>query len=178
MTDEHTPPPAPASAPEPAPAYGAPAHAAPSNEGQGLGVASLVLGILGVLTAWIPIIGLVAWIFAPLGLIFGFISLGKPAAKGLAIGGLITSGIALAICILWIVGLGALVNQAQRDGLLDEIPAATAPATTPADPSATESTSADAASSADATADTGPGADSADAGAASGHAQTPTPPSN
>ncbi len=173
MTDEHTPPPA----PEPAPAYAAPAAAAPSNEGQGLGVASLVLGILGVLTAWIPIIGFVAWIFAPLGLIFGFISLGKPAAKGLAIGGLITSGIALAICIAWVVGFGALVNQAQKDGLLDEMPTsssssaeissdgATTTITTPESTTTVTTTPSDTAAASD---DAAP----------SGHDQTPGLPSN
>lgn len=171
MTDEHTPPPA----PEPAPAYTAPA--APSNEGQGLGVASLVLGILGVLTAWIPIVGFVAWIFAPLGLIFGFISVGKPAAKGLAIGGLITSGIALAICIAWVVGFGALVNQAKQDGLLDEMPTSSSSAEISSDGNTTTITTPDSTTTVtsvpnDATA---PATDDA---AGSGHDQTPTPPSN
>jgi hypothetical protein len=98
----------------------APVHHSDSN---GLAIASLVLGILSVLTAWIPIIGLIAWILAPLGLIFGFLSIGKPSGKGLAIGGLITSGIGLLICILWVIGLGAVVSQAQREGAFDNVPA-------------------------------------------------------
>lgn len=89
-----------------------------SNEGQGLGIASLVMGILS-LSAIIPIIGMIAWILAPLGLIFGFISIGKPAARGFAIGGLITSGLGLLICILWVVGIGAAVTEANKDGSLD-----------------------------------------------------------
>lgn len=89
-----------------------------SKEGQGLGIASLVMGILS-LSAIIPIVGMVAWILAPLGLIFGFMSVGKPAARGLAIGGLITSGLGLVICILWVVGMGAIVNEANKDGSLD-----------------------------------------------------------
>ncbi len=76
--------------------------AAPSN---GMATASLVLGILGLVTAWIPIVGLVAWIFAPLGLIFGIIGLGKPTGKGLAIAGLICSVIALFICLFYVVAL-------------------------------------------------------------------------
>lgn len=91
---------------------------APSTAGQGLGITSLVLGILS-LSAIIPIIGMVAWILAPLGLIFGFISLGKPAARGFAIGGLITSALGLIICIMWVVGIGAAVNEANKDGSLD-----------------------------------------------------------
>ena len=171
MTDEHTPPPA----PEPAPAYAAPAPAAHSNEGQGLGIASLVLGILGVLTAWIPIVGFVAWIFAPLGLIFGFISVGKPAAKGLAIGGLITSGIALAICIAWVVGFGALVNQAQKDGLLENMPTSSSSAEISTDGDTTTITTPDSTTTVTSTPNdsTAPSDD-----AASGHDQTPAPPSN
>lgn len=171
MTDQHTPPPA----PEPAPAYAAPA-AASSNEGQGLGIASLVLGILGVLTAWIPIVGFVAWIFAPLGLIFGFISVGKPAAKGLAIGGLITSGIALVICIAWVVGVGAIVNQAQQDGLLDNVPASSSNAEVSTDGNTTTITTPD--STTTVTSVPNDAAPATDDAAASGHNQTPAPPSN
>ena len=89
-----------------------------SNEGQGLGIASLVMGILS-LSAIIPIIGMIAWILAPLGIIFGLISVGKPAARGFAIGGLIPSALGLLICIMWVVGLGAAVNEANKDGSLD-----------------------------------------------------------
>jgi len=76
-------------------------------QSNGMAIASMVLGILSILFAWIPIIGMVSWILAPLGLIFGFISVGKPTGKGFAITGLITSGIGLLICILWVVGIGA-----------------------------------------------------------------------
>src|SRR5436190_7492498 len=100
MTDDHTTPP-PADTPPPAPAY-TPPPTPPHNEGNGMAVASLVLGILSVLTGWIPIVGLVAWILAPLGLIFGFLAIGKPNGKGMAIGGLITSGLGLLICIAWV----------------------------------------------------------------------------
>jgi hypothetical protein len=86
-----------------------PAQNPSSNEGQAMGITSLVLGILSMLTAWIPIIGLIAWILAPLGLLFGFLSVGKPAGKGFAIAGLVTSGIGLLICILWVAFIGAAI---------------------------------------------------------------------
>lgn len=102
--------------------------------GNGLAIASLVLGILSVLTAWIPIIGMVAWILAPLGLIFGFISVGKPTGRGIAIGGLVSSGLGLLICILWVIGMGAIMNEAAKQGAFDEpVISYEAP---PADPSA------------------------------------------
>jgi uncharacterized membrane protein len=37
-------------------------------QGNGLGVASLVLGILSIIFGLIPVIGLISWILAPLGL--------------------------------------------------------------------------------------------------------------
>ncbi len=81
----------------------------PRNPSNGLAIASLVLGIVGLLLAIIPIVGVISWILAPLGLILGFVALNKPGGRGMAIGGLITSGLALLVCILWVVGFGALV---------------------------------------------------------------------
>lgn len=79
-------------------------------QGNGLGVASLVLGILSIVFGLIPVIGLISWILAPIGLVLGLVALGKPTGRGVTIGGMVTSGIGLAICILWVVGLGALMS--------------------------------------------------------------------
>ena len=79
---------------------------APSN---GLAIGSLVLGILSIVTAIIPFVGIVAWVLAPIGLILGFLARKKPGGQGLAIAGIVTSGIGLVICILWVVGFGALI---------------------------------------------------------------------
>lgn len=169
--DQHTPPPAPA--PEPAPSYPAPAP----KEGNGMGVASLVLGILSILLGWIPIIGFVSWILAPLGLIFGFIALGK-TNKGLAIGGLITSGIGLLICIAWVTFLGAIINQAQREGAFDNLPTAASSAEINTDGATTTITTPESTT----TVTTAPndagatGDDAADDGA--GHTGLSEPPSN
>ncbi len=61
----------------------------------GFGIASLVLGIIGICTFWF-ILGIPA---AILGLIFGIIALVSPAHRrrspGLAIAGVVTSGLAL-----------------------------------------------------------------------------------
>ncbi|MGZ9113393.1 MAG: hypothetical protein ACXW3K_02120 [Brevundimonas sp.] len=76
----------------------------------GLAIASLVIGIIALVLSWIPLIGFISWILAPAGLIMGFIALGKPVSKGMAVGGLITSALALLICILWVVGLGAAMS--------------------------------------------------------------------
>lgn len=79
-------------------------------QSNGLGVASLVLGILSIVFGLIPVIGLISWLLAPIGLVLGFVALGKPTGRSVTISGLVTSGIGLAICILWVVGLGALMG--------------------------------------------------------------------
>ncbi len=86
--------------------YQAPAMAQPSNNG--LGVASLVLGILSIIFGWIPIIGFISWILAPIGLVLGLVALNTGAGRGIAIAGSICSGVGLLICILWVVGIALL----------------------------------------------------------------------
>ncbi|MBX3477320.1 MAG: hypothetical protein KF910_06915 [Brevundimonas sp.] len=84
----------------------APAPAAqPTN---GMAVASLVLGVLSILFVWIPFVGLISWVLAPVGLVLGLVALGKPTGRGLAIAGAICSGIGLLGCIGWVVLIGAV----------------------------------------------------------------------
>ncbi|MBC3191474.1 hypothetical protein H7X46_10410 [Pseudonocardia sp. C8] len=66
-----------------------------------------VLGLLSVLFAWIPIIGVIAWPLSILGLIFavlGWLRVRKGVAnnKGLAIAGTVLSAIGLVVCIAWV----------------------------------------------------------------------------
>lgn len=87
-----------------------PQPAAPPSTG--LAIGSLVVGIIALLLAIIPIIGMLSWILAPAGLIMGVLAVNKPAGKGLAIGGIVTSVLALLVCILWVVGMGAMFAAA------------------------------------------------------------------
>jgi hypothetical protein len=82
------------------------AYAPPASNG--LAIASLVVGIVALLLAFIPIVGMISWILAPAGLIMGLMSMNKGTGRGLAIGGAVVSGIALLICILWVVGFAGL----------------------------------------------------------------------
>ena len=86
------------------------------SQSNGLAVASLVLGIVGLLLALVPVIGFISWILAPVGLILGFIAMGKPTGKGLAIGGLVTSGLALLVCIAWVAVFGAALSTSGAVG--------------------------------------------------------------
>jgi uncharacterized protein DUF4190 len=79
----------------------------PVQPSSGLAVASLVLGIVGLVFSFIPFIGVIAWPMVILGIVFGGIALNKanqaPASssKGMAIAGLVCSIVGLAICVIW-----------------------------------------------------------------------------
>lgn len=107
------------------PAPAAPVPAQPKN---GLGTAGFVLGLVGLIFAFIPLIGVVAWPLTILGLIFGLIGTmrarsGKATNKGIAISGLVLSIIGLVICIIWTAAFGKAVNDAVNNN-----PAPVAPA--------------------------------------------------
>lgn len=75
----------------------------PSN---GLGTAGFVIGLIGLVLSFIPLIGVVAWPLVILGIIFSSVGIskavkGRATNKGLAIAGLVVSVIGLVICILW-----------------------------------------------------------------------------
>lgn len=85
----------------------------PSN---GLGTAGFVVGLIGLLFSFIPLIGVVAWPLVILGIIFSAVGISKAAKgratnKGLAIAGLVVSIAGLVVCILWV----AVWNKAVDD---------------------------------------------------------------
>ncbi|GAB3449248.1 DUF4190 domain-containing protein [Actinophytocola sediminis] len=102
--------------------YSQPAAApAPSN---GLGTTGFILGLIGLVLSPIPFIGVIAWPLVILGLIFsaiGFskVSKGKATNKGLAIAGMVTSIIGLAICIVWAFVIDSAVDEVNET--LDEV---------------------------------------------------------
>lgn len=67
-----------------------------AKKGNGLAVAGFVMGILGVLFLFIPLLNVVGWIFAALALIFGLIGcFGNKKNKGLGI-----AAVAMAVIFL------------------------------------------------------------------------------
>ena len=85
--------------PQPQPAY----QSQPAN---GMAVAALVCGIVGLVFSFVPIIGVIAWPLVILGIIFGGVGLSKAnqvpgAPKGMAVAGLTCSIVGLVICIIW-----------------------------------------------------------------------------
>lgn len=101
--------------------YQPPAPTPPQN---GLGTAGFVLGLVGLLFSFIPIVGVVAWPLVIVGLILGLLGLakanrGQANNKGLAIAGIALSAVGLVVCILW----AAVFTKAASDtaGALDEL---------------------------------------------------------
>jgi hypothetical protein len=101
MTEETAPAGAtpPASTPPPA---APPPIIQPTN---GLAVASLVLGILSLVMFWIPFLG---WVPVLVGLVLGLVALQQPQGRGMAIVGIVCSGIALALKLLFWVFLASI----------------------------------------------------------------------
>lgn len=86
-----------------------PAHGKTTS---GLGIAGLVLGILACLTAWIPLVGLLAVPVAALGLLFGILGflgalLGRKSGTGMPLSACLVCGAAIMMQALWVGGLMA-----------------------------------------------------------------------
>lgn len=74
---------------QPGQGYASAGGPAPSK---GLAVTALVLGILGLLLCWVPIVGVALAILA---IVFGIVAVRRPAGKGMAITGLVLGVLAL-----------------------------------------------------------------------------------
>lgn len=97
------------------PAYGGyPSPRAPQN---GLGTAGFVLGLIGLLFSFVPLIGVIAWPLVLLGLVLAGIGLararaGRATNKGLAIAGLVCASLGLAVCVLYTAAFSSAVGNA------------------------------------------------------------------
>jgi hypothetical protein len=98
------------------------------NAGKSLGVAGLVVGIISAIFSFIPCLG--AWAFIPaiVGLILSAISMkqaGPNGSKGMAIGGLICSVIAILLAAYWLYlmffGVSKAFEEIGRSGALDSL---------------------------------------------------------
>lgn len=65
----------------------------------GFATSSLVLGIIGICTSFIPIVNNMSFLLGIIAVIFGIVSLAKKASKGMAIAGIIISILAIMITI-------------------------------------------------------------------------------
>ena len=102
MTDSSAPP----ASVSPAPAQTINIQAPVAPPSNGLAVASMVLGIIALFTFWIPFLG---WAPVIVGLVLGLVAFGKPYGRGMAVTGVVCSGLALLVkVIVWIFIIGAI----------------------------------------------------------------------
>lgn len=88
---------------------------APSN---GMGVAALVLGIIGLLLAFIPVIGVLGALLGIVGVILGAMARGKvkrgqATNGGMALTGIILSILAILVTIAYVVLAALFFNQVE-----------------------------------------------------------------
>jgi hypothetical protein len=76
-------------------------------------VTSLVSGLIGLFFSWIPIIGIIGWVFGPLALVFGALGLrrGKAEHKIMSWIGLVCGAITLVICLAYAIAFFAAMSQ-------------------------------------------------------------------
>lgn len=102
------------------------------NAGKGMSIAGLVLGILAAVFSFVPCLGMWAIVPGIIGLILSIVGMKQAGAagapKGLAIGGLITSIVGIAIAAYWIYALyfasAAMMeglNELEKSGALDSL---------------------------------------------------------
>ncbi|KAE8764086.1 DUF4190 domain-containing protein [Georgenia thermotolerans] len=99
----------------------------PGRPSSGLAIAAFVIGIVAFLMAWIPVINVVAIIGGIVAVVLGAIALskaskGQAGGKGLAIAGLVLSGLAIVGAILMNVVFGAAlsaVDDAVQESIQD-----------------------------------------------------------
>lgn len=102
------------------PGPGYPPPNMPSNQGRGLALTGLILGIVALALCWIPVINLFALILALAGLGFSIAALviaiqRRTTARGLAIAGLVVSAVAaIASLVLWLL-LVAFVDSVNEE---------------------------------------------------------------
>lgn len=112
----------------------------------GLATAGFVLGLLAVLTCWIPLLNVVGIILGVLGAVLAAVGLAKArrgaAGRGLAIAGIVLGVIAVLLAILVNVAFSKAVDDA-LDGNDADVPSSTVPAS----PGAAESSRASGAGS-------------------------------
>jgi hypothetical protein len=86
---------------------------APTGRNDGVAVAALIVGILSLLVAWLPIIGLIGALGGVVALVLGFVARGRikrtgASGSGMALTGIITGVVALLLGTLITIGLFVL----------------------------------------------------------------------
>ena len=85
------------------------------NSGQGFAIASLVTGIIALLIAIIPCVGIIAIILGVVAVVFGAVAFSKAknenSPKGMSIAGLTLGGLSIFLAIFWLTFVIGSTNQ-------------------------------------------------------------------
>lgn len=126
-----TPPP-----PPPSEGFGAPAGGQPwgqpgagpgsGQESNGLAIAALVCGIVGLLLSWIPIVGFLGFLLGLVAVGTGIAGIRRARApgvgqNGLAVGGLITGILAVLVSLIVFIGIVGVLNDPDVQGTLERL---------------------------------------------------------
>jgi Mycobacterium membrane protein len=92
----------------------------------GVGTAGFVLGLVGFLFSFIPLIGVVAWPLVILGLVLSLVGIaraskGVASNKGLAIAGAVLSLLGLVVCVLWTALFGAVATEVDKQADQEQV---------------------------------------------------------
>jgi hypothetical protein len=79
-----------------------------------LGKAAFIVGLIGLAMSFIPIVGFVSWLLAPLAIVFGVIAL-RRQPRSMAIAGVICGSVALLVCIAWFNATKAGIQGFNKD---------------------------------------------------------------
>jgi hypothetical protein len=82
---------------------------------KGMAIAAMVLGIVGLVLAFIPVVGVVSFVLGPLAVILGIIAFVKRRGRGQAIAGIVTGAIAFVVAIVGLVLTGALFSAIDEE---------------------------------------------------------------
>lgn len=86
------------------------------SHSNGMGLAAMICGIVGLAISIIPVLGFAAWALAPIAIILGIVGMRRAnAPKGGAITGMITGVLALLICFAWASAFNDAVEKTDRD---------------------------------------------------------------
>lgn len=89
--------------------------ATPPVRGNAFGITALVVGIVAVVFAFIPVMGVVAFALGPLAVLFGIVgATRKFSKKGAAVAGLVLGILSVVIAAIWLAVVGAAVNSADQ----------------------------------------------------------------
>ena len=90
-----------------------------------MGVASLILGILALIVAWVPCVGIYALLFSVIGLILGAVGISAAKksgkGKGLSVAGLVCNVIATAIALIWFFLIAKAADEVSSSSFADTL---------------------------------------------------------